>query len=94
METHRCKFFILDDPNIATVTEDNQICNYFMVSDDKEVGLLEAMYLLTELMKNENCILELEQVRGIHESGTFSALGCERLINFTGERSSTNRMKQ
>lgn len=40
MEIHRSKFFILDDPNIAGVTEDNQICNYFMVSDHENLGLL------------------------------------------------------
>lgn len=52
MEHHRSKFFILDDPNTASVTEDNQACNYFMVSDSEQLGLLEVMYLLTELMKN------------------------------------------
>ena len=52
METHRSKFFILDDPNISGVTEDNQVCNYFMVSDTSGLGLMEVMYLLTELMKN------------------------------------------
>lgn len=57
MEFHRSKFFILDDPNTASVTEDNQVCNYFMVSDPENLGLLEVLYLLTELMKNENSIL-------------------------------------
>lgn len=52
MEQHRSKFFILDDPNTTNVTEDNQACNYFMVSDPEQLGLLEVMYLLTELMKN------------------------------------------
>lgn len=47
MEEHRSKFFILDDPNTASVTEDNQICNYFMVSDSDNLGLLEVLYLLT-----------------------------------------------
>jgi hypothetical protein len=30
----------------------------------------------------------------MHECGIFEALGSKRLINFTGERSSTSRMKQ
>lgn len=33
METHRNKFFILDDQNTPLVNDDNQVCNYFMVSD-------------------------------------------------------------
>jgi hypothetical protein len=33
MEFHRSKFFILDDPGIVGVNEDNQTCNYFMVYD-------------------------------------------------------------
>jgi hypothetical protein len=55
---------------------------------------MEDMYLLTELMKNENSILSLHTITSIHDSGIFGALGSNRLINFTGERSSTNRMKQ
>ena len=94
METHRNKFFILDDQNTPSVNEDNQACNYFLVSDPEGTGLMEVLYLLTELMKNENNILEVDRVKGIHESGVFEALGSERLVNFTGERSSTSRMKQ
>ena len=52
MEVHRNKFFILDDPNTPGVNDDNQICNYFMVSDPEGQGLLEVLFLLTELMKN------------------------------------------
>ena len=52
MEEHRNKFFILEDKNIVNVTEDNQMCNYFMVSDREGLGLMEVLYLLTELMKN------------------------------------------
>jgi hypothetical protein len=66
METHRNKFFILDDPNTTGVNDDNQGCNYFMVSDPEGPGLMEVLYLLTELMKNENSILDLGSVRGIH----------------------------
>jgi hypothetical protein len=47
METHRNKFFILDDQNTPLVNEDNQICNYFMVSDPEGQGLMEVLYLLT-----------------------------------------------
>ena len=47
METHRNKFFILDDQNTPLVNDDNQICNYFMVSDPEGLGLMEALYLLT-----------------------------------------------
>jgi hypothetical protein len=36
----------------------------------------------------------LAGIRSIHEAGIFDALGSNRLINFTGERSSTSRMKQ
>ena len=71
METHRNKFFILDDPNTPGVNDDNQICNYFMVSDPAGQGLMEVLYLLTELMKNENNILELEKVKTVHETGVF-----------------------
>lgn len=52
MEQHRNKFFILEDSNIVNVSEDNQACNYYMVSDPEKLGLMEVLYLLTELMKN------------------------------------------
>lgn len=94
MELHRNKFFLLDDSNIVNVTEDNQSCNYFMIYDHNAPGLMEVLYLLTELMKNENSVLNLDGIRSIHEAGIFEALGSRRLINFTGERSSTSRMKQ
>lgn len=94
METHRNKFFLLEDTNILNVTEDNQVCNYFMIYDRNSPGLMEVLYLLTELMKNENSILHVDSIKSIHEAGIFEALGSGRLINFTGERSSTNRMKQ
>jgi hypothetical protein len=94
MEEHRNKFFILEDSNIINVTEDNQACNYFMVYDERNLGLMEVLYLLTELMKNENSITNIDRIKSIHETGIFEALGSNRLINFTGERSSTSRMKQ
>lgn len=94
MELHRNKFFLLEDTNIVNVTEDNQGCNYFMIYDRERLGLMEVLYLLTELMKNENSVLNLEAIRSIHDAGIFDALGSNRLINFTGERSSTSRMKQ
>jgi len=32
---------------------------------------MEVLYLLTELMKNENSILSLDTITSIHESGIF-----------------------
>lgn len=52
MEEHRNKFFLLEDSNNVNVTEDNQICNYFMISEKDNMGLMEVLFLLTELMKN------------------------------------------
>lgn len=52
MELHRNKFFLLEDSNIVNVNEDNQVCNYFMIYDKSNLGLMEVLYLLTELMKN------------------------------------------
>ncbi len=66
MELHRNKFFLLEDSNIVNVTEDNQACNYFMIYDREKQGLMEVLYLLTELMKNENSVLNLEAIRSIH----------------------------
>jgi hypothetical protein len=57
MENHRNKFFTLDDPGIINVTEDNQNCNYYLIYDKEHNGLMEVLYLLTELMKNENNVL-------------------------------------
>ena len=57
MENHRNKFFTLDDPGIINVTEDNQNCNYYLIYDKEQNGLMEVLYLLTELMKNENNVL-------------------------------------
>jgi hypothetical protein len=47
MDEHRNKFFLLEDSNIVNVTEDNQICNYFMIYDKDNMGLMEVLYLLT-----------------------------------------------
>ena len=49
MEFHRSKFFLLDDHNTCSVSQDNQICNYFNVSDSdpNNPGLMEVLYLLT-----------------------------------------------
>jgi hypothetical protein len=55
-----------------------------MIYDEDKLGLMEVMYLLTELMKNENSILNIESIKSIHEAGIFRALGSRRLINFTG----------
>ena len=54
---HRNKFYTLDDPEIINVTEDNQNCNYFLINDKENQGLMEVLYLLTELMKNENSVV-------------------------------------
>lgn len=40
MELHRNKFFLLEDSNIVGVTPDNQSCNYFMIYDETQPGLM------------------------------------------------------
>lgn len=40
MELHRNKFFLLEDSNIVGVTQDNQSCNYFMIYDETQPGLM------------------------------------------------------
>lgn len=42
-----------------------------MIYDREKQGLMEVLYLLTELMKNENSILNLEGIRSIHDAGIF-----------------------
>jgi hypothetical protein len=32
---------------------------------------MEVLHLLTELMKNENSVLQLDRIRGLHDSGIF-----------------------
>ncbi len=95
MAEHKNKFFMLDDQNIVRVDEQNQE-NYFHLIYDREHhnGLMEVLYLLTKLMKNENSVLDIHKILTIDGSKTYEKLGTEKLINFTGERSSTNRMKQ
>ena len=71
MEEHRNKFFLLEDSNTVNVSEDNQTCNYYLIYDREGLGLMEVLYLLTELMKNENSIERVGDIRGMHEAGIF-----------------------
>ncbi len=93
LQTHMDKFSIMEDTSLTTVDLDNQDKYYFPIWDEKNQGVMQVLFNLSELMKNENKIEELD-FEGLTNSKMMDLLGSHRLINFTGERSSNNKMKQ
>ncbi len=69
--------------------------NYFLVYEEgKANNLMTTLYYLSELMKNEYDIHNMDKMKTLETSHCYEYLGAERLINFTMERSSTSQMKQ
>ena len=54
----------------------NQKNLYFMMyKDEKESGIMQDLYMISELVKNESDMRRLRDVRTLDSSGTFKNLG-------------------
>lgn len=95
IDSVRNSFFILEDPNLININFDSQNDNYFLVYEEGNTNnLMSSLYYLSELMKNENDIKNLDRMKTLETSHCYDYLGAEKLINFTMERSSTSQVKQ
>lgn len=91
----RNKFFTLEYQNTTKINLNNQKSLYFMMyKDEKDAGIMQDLYMMSELVKNENELKNLRDVKTLDASGTYKNLATEKLINFTSERRSSNNMKQ
>lgn len=55
---------------------------------------MQDMFMITELMKNQNEISNIDKIQTLDNSGIFNRLGSDYLINFTDCRKSSNITKQ
>ena len=64
--------------------------------DETDTGIMQDLYMIGELMKNENSMeaKEKQSIKTLESSNTFKLLARENLMNFTSERTSSNKMKQ
>jgi hypothetical protein len=96
------KFFILEDINTPKATFENQGENYFPIYAKEtgpyrlssRFGIMQDMYMVTELMKNEYSLEQMEEIPSLDSSGVFGKMATERLTSFTDCRKSSNLMKQ
>lgn len=80
---------------MINVKLENQGSNYFYVSrQDGETGIMQDLYIISQLMKNENDIKEVRKMKTLTSSKMYNELATGKLINFTDERKSSNSMKQ
>lgn len=56
--------------------------------------MMTTLFNLSELMKNENDISNIDRMRTLEGSGCYDYLAADKLLNFTMERSSTSQVKQ
>lgn len=74
---------MLEDINTTKITLENQSENYFNVyspqkgpyRQSSQTGIMQDMYMITELMKNENSLAELHKIPTLDDSGVFEKLG-------------------
>ena len=93
MVTLRKKFFILEDFNTPYISYENQNNNYFQM-DQEPGGVMQDLFMINELMKNENNLSDLDNLPTLKSSHTFGSLSTDKLMNFTNERKSNNLPKQ
>lgn len=55
---------------------------------------MTTLYNLSELMKNENDISKMNNMKTLETSACYDYLAADKLLNFTMERSSTSQIKQ
>ena len=95
IEGRRDKFYTLEYQNTVKINTNNQKNLYFMMyKDEKDSGIMQDMYMISELVKNESDVQVLKDVKTLDASGCYKNLGHEKLLNFTSERRSSNNFKQ
>ena len=95
IDERKRKYFILEDQTLVNVNFKNQEGNYVIVyRDDKDSGVMQDLFMLSELIRHENSVLSLRHVQTLDGSRSYHELGTKKLINFTSERTSSNLMKQ
>lgn len=81
---------------MVNVNFQNQAGNYVYIfkEDNKDSGMMQDIYMMSEIIKDEYKMRDLRGIRTLESSGMFKKLGTDRLLNFTDERTSSNIMKQ
>ncbi len=60
---------------MINVSSMNQHANYFMVNkEDSETGIMQDLYIISELMKNENDIKDIKRMKTLNSSKMFNDL--------------------
>lgn len=73
---------------------DNYVAIYKEDPSPEKTGIMQDIYMMSEVIKNEYDIEEVKGIKTLETSGMTGKLGGDRLINFTDERTSSNFMKQ
>lgn len=96
IEEKKNKFYTMQDQTLVSVNMGNQAGNYVFIfkEDNKDSGIMQDIYMMSEVIKNEYKMSEIRGIKSLEGSGMFKKLGTERLLNFTDERTSSNIMKQ
>lgn len=86
----------MQDQTLVNVNFQNQAGNYVYIfkEDNKDSGMMQDIYMMSEIIKDEYKMKDLRGIRTLESSGMFKKLGTDRLLNFTDERTSSNIMKQ
>lgn len=86
----------MQDQTLVNVNFQNQAGNYVYIfkEDNKDSGMMQDIYMMSEIIKDEYKMRDLRGIRTLESSGMFKKLGTDRLLNFTDERTSSNIMKQ
>jgi hypothetical protein len=96
IEEKKNKFYSMQDQTLVNVNFQNQAGNYVYIfkEDNKDSGMMQDIYMMSEVIKDEYKMRDLRGIRTLESSGMFKKLGTDRLLNFTDERTSSNIMKQ
>lgn len=54
-----------------------------MHKDEKDAGIMQDLFMISELVKNENSLARIRDIKSLDSSGTYSKLADQKLINFT-----------
>lgn len=86
----REKFYTLRDQNTLKINSLSEVNSYHNIykehPDEKESGIMQDLFMLSELMKNEKSISRLRDIQTLAQSGLDKYLSSDRLINLANER--------
>lgn len=99
IEEKKNKFYIMQDQTLVKmISPEDQADNYVAIfredPNPDKTGIMQDIYMMSEIIKNESDIDAIRGIPTLETSGMNAKLGEERLINFTDERTSSNLMKQ